>query len=100
MRTKISSALDSIADSLEEKGLVKEALEVDKVADAIEANLGEKKTRLRVVGPHTFVDADDPSREYDSDDVQWHCPKCKSRWNDAAYPCIGCGHKSPYEIVK
>lgn len=36
MRTKISSMLDSIADRLEKKGLVKEAFEIDKVADEIE----------------------------------------------------------------
>jgi hypothetical protein len=34
---KISSMLDAVADSLEAKGLVKEAYEIDKVADAVEA---------------------------------------------------------------
>jgi len=34
MLTKISSELDAIADRLEKKGFVREALEVDKVADA------------------------------------------------------------------
>lgn len=33
---KISSVLDKTADSLEARGLVKEAYEIDKVADAIE----------------------------------------------------------------
>ena len=36
MLTKISSMLDAVADSLEAKGLIKEAYEIDKVADAIE----------------------------------------------------------------
>ena len=34
---KISSMLDAVADSLEARGLIKEAYEIDKVADAIEA---------------------------------------------------------------
>ena len=34
---KISSMLDAVADSLEAKGLVKEAYEIDKVADTIDA---------------------------------------------------------------
>jgi len=33
---KISSMLDAVADSLEARGLIKEAYEIDKVADAIE----------------------------------------------------------------
>ena len=37
MLSKISSMLDAVADSLEAKGLIKEAFEVDKVADAVEA---------------------------------------------------------------
>jgi hypothetical protein len=40
MLTKISSALDAIADNLEKKGLVKEAFEIDKVADTVEALYG------------------------------------------------------------
>jgi hypothetical protein len=37
MYKKISSILDAIADSLEEKGFIKEAHEVDKIADMIDA---------------------------------------------------------------
>jgi hypothetical protein len=33
---KISSMLDTVADSLEARGLIKEAYEIDKVADAVE----------------------------------------------------------------
>ena len=36
MLTKISSALDAIADRLEKKGLVKEAFELDKIADELD----------------------------------------------------------------
>ena len=38
MLNKISAKLDTIADSLEAKGFMKEAYEIDKVADMIEAN--------------------------------------------------------------
>ena len=37
MLNKISSMLDVVADSLEKKGLIKEAYEIDKIADAVEA---------------------------------------------------------------
>lgn len=37
MYDKIASVLDAVADSLEEKGLIKEAFEIDKIADTIEA---------------------------------------------------------------
>jgi len=36
MLEKISSMLDAVADSLEKKGLVKEAFEIDKIADMID----------------------------------------------------------------
>ena len=36
MYLKISSMLDTIANSLESKGLIKEAYEIDKIADAID----------------------------------------------------------------
>lgn len=36
MKTKVSSMLDALADGLEAKGLVKEAYEIDKIADLIE----------------------------------------------------------------
>jgi len=36
MLNKISSMLDAVADSLEKKGLIKEAFEIDKVADEID----------------------------------------------------------------
>jgi len=39
MLSKISSMLDAVADSLEAKGLIKEAYEIDKVADEVEATL-------------------------------------------------------------
>lgn len=39
MLTKISSMLDAIADSLENKGLIKEAYEIDKVADEVDKNV-------------------------------------------------------------
>ena len=39
MLTKLSSMLDDVADSLEKKGLIKEAYEIDKVADEVEATL-------------------------------------------------------------
>jgi len=35
MLSKISSMLDAVADSLEKKGLIKEAYEIDKVADIL-----------------------------------------------------------------
>ena len=37
MLSKIPSMLDAVADSLEKKGLIKEAYEIDKIADAVEA---------------------------------------------------------------
>lgn len=48
MRTKISSALDSIADRLESRGLIKEAYEIDKIADSVEA---ESKCEVKDAGP-------------------------------------------------
>ena len=36
MLSKISSMLDAVADSLEAKGLIKEAYEIDKIADKLE----------------------------------------------------------------
>ena len=39
MYEKISSMLDAVADSLESKGLLKEAFEIDKIADAIDAGV-------------------------------------------------------------
>jgi len=59
----------------------------------------DKKIVLKRKGPHTFVRKDDPNFEYDSDDVQWNCPKCKSKHNEAGYPCE-CGQESPYTIEK
>ena len=56
-----------------------------------------EKTKLKLVGPHTFED--EHGNKQDSDDVQWHCPKCKRQWNEAEYPCE-CGQESPYEIEK
>lgn len=38
MLSKISSMLDVIADSLEAKGLIKEAYEIDKIADIVDAS--------------------------------------------------------------
>jgi len=38
MLSKISSMLDAVADRLEAKGLIKEAYEIDKVADAVDKN--------------------------------------------------------------
>lgn len=57
---------------------------------------GERE--LKSIGPHTFVDSD--GDEMDSDEVQWHCPQCKSQFNAAGYPCDNCGHKPPNKIVK
>lgn len=37
MLSKISSMLDAVADSLEAKGLIKEAYEIDKIADKLAA---------------------------------------------------------------
>lgn len=51
MRTKISSALDSIADHLEARGLVKEAYEVDKIADALEKAAGSLGESLKKMSP-------------------------------------------------
>lgn len=45
MLTKISSALDVIADRLEKKGLIKEAYEIDRVADEIERQIDFTKPR-------------------------------------------------------
>jgi hypothetical protein len=39
MLNKISSMLDAVADSLEKKGLIKEAYEIDKIADSIDKPL-------------------------------------------------------------
>lgn len=39
MLNKISAMLDAIADNLEKKGLVKEAFEIDKVADQIDFDI-------------------------------------------------------------
>lgn len=41
MYTKIAAMLDDVADSLEKKGLLKEALEVDKIADMIDAGMAD-----------------------------------------------------------
>jgi hypothetical protein len=38
MKNKFSSMLDSISNSLEKKGLIKEAYEIDKIADSLEAD--------------------------------------------------------------
>ena len=58
----------------------------------------KSKIRLERVGPHTFIDVNDPSEKIDSDDVQWNCPKCKAKYNEAGFDCE-CGEESPYEIV-
>jgi len=61
MQSKISSMLDAVAESLEAKGLVKEAYEIDKIADNIEkvsglyGTLGEFGNR-----PDTFQPWDVP----------------------------------------
>lgn len=57
---------------------------------------GERE--LKSIGLHTFVDKD--GEEWDSDDVQWHCPQCKAQYNEAGHPCENCGHKPPNKIVK
>ena len=57
---------------------------------------GERE--LKSVGPHTFVDKD--GEELDSDDVQWHCPKCRAQYNEAGRPCENCGYKAPNKIVR
>ena len=63
----------------------------------------DKKITLKAVGRHTLRVEQDPTGKYnagyelDTDDVQWHCPKCKSKWNEAAFPC-SCGQESPYII--
>jgi hypothetical protein len=44
--SKISSMLDAVADSLEAKGLIKEAYEIDKVADKISRNEGDWSENL------------------------------------------------------
>ena len=41
---KISSMLDSVAGHLEENGLIKEAYEIDKVADQIDRSSGREQT--------------------------------------------------------
>ena len=46
MMDKISSMLDSVADSLEARGLVKEAYEVDNISDYIEKVAVAEKTRV------------------------------------------------------
>jgi len=51
MRTKISSMLDAVADRLEAKGLVKEAFEIDKVADEVEVRPIEAETDYGDEGP-------------------------------------------------
>ena len=61
MLNKISSMLDAVANSLETKGLIKEAYEIDKVADTIDASIPYvtkpfkvKKTDkiMRLLGPY------------------------------------------------
>jgi len=39
MQNKISTMLDAVAEKLEAKGLIKEALEIDKVADAVDCRI-------------------------------------------------------------
>jgi hypothetical protein len=56
-----------------------------------------EKTKLKPIGRHSFEDEE--GNKIDSDDVQWHCPECKRKWNNAEHPCE-CGQESPYEIVK
>jgi len=46
MLTKISSMLDAVADSLEAQGLIKEAYEIDKIADAIDSQKMKKYIKL------------------------------------------------------
>lgn len=55
--------------------------------------------KLRSKGLHTFFDVNDPSREFDSDDLQWKCDKCKV-YNEPNEDC-DCGRKAPmkYEFV-
>jgi hypothetical protein len=46
MLSKISSMLDAVADSLEAKGLIKEAYEIDKIADLLE-DIKKAPTNIR-----------------------------------------------------
>jgi len=60
MLPKISSILDAIADSLEAKGFIKEAYEIDKIADAIEKlswDIDEKPLIVKVK-PNSTIQAD------------------------------------------
>ena len=96
-RTSITERLDRVATELEQAGRPDMALAIDKVSDRLD-NAPKKKIVLKRVGPHTFIEKDDPTRqEMDSDDVQWHCPKCHSKWNEAGVPC-DCGQESPFII--
>jgi len=55
MLNKISSMLDVVADRLEAKGLIKEAYEVDKVADAISLTTSDYETALKVWNEYNSI---------------------------------------------
>jgi hypothetical protein len=55
MLNKISSVLDVIADRLEAKGLIKEAYEVDKIADAIGLTANDYETALKVWNEYSSI---------------------------------------------
>ena len=60
MLSKISSMLDTVANSLEKKGFIKEAYELDKVADAVEKlswDIDEKPLIVKVK-PNSTIQAD------------------------------------------
>jgi len=53
-------------------------------------------TSLTLVGPHTYEDGNGDL--HDSDDLQWDCPFCGSKYNEANLSCNNCGESSPYTI--
>jgi len=69
MQSKISSMLDAVADSLEARGLIKEAYEIDKVADLVEKTAGMPVTLQErgefLVGPSGKL----PEQKSDSDEL-------------------------------
>lgn len=52
---KISSMLDKIADSLESNGLIREAYEIDKIADSVEEKYITSGSTANAVKPGNFI---------------------------------------------
>lgn len=58
MQNKISSMLDAVADRLEAKGLVKEAYEIDRVADQVDASVNipvDMGTNTALRNPESYM---------------------------------------------